>query len=68
LADDFARNGFKTIIPDILHGDPIPTEAFNPGVCTSVLCAECALTPIAVKLRHRKVVHDTRSGPNSSDY
>ncbi|KAI0339413.1 alpha/beta-hydrolase [Trametopsis cervina] len=23
LADDFARNGFKTVIPDILNGDPI---------------------------------------------
>jgi len=31
LADDFSRNGFKTIVPDILHGDPIPTDAFNPG-------------------------------------
>ncbi|KAJ6498276.1 hypothetical protein DFH09DRAFT_1376179 [Mycena vulgaris] len=24
LADDFARNGFKTIIPDIMNGDPVP--------------------------------------------
>ncbi|KAJ7484531.1 dienelactone hydrolase endo-1,3,1,4-beta-D-glucanase [Mycena latifolia] len=27
LADDFARNGFKTIAPDYLHGDPVPADA-----------------------------------------
>jgi len=27
LADDFARNGFKTIAPDYLNGDPIPADA-----------------------------------------
>ncbi|KAJ7173459.1 dienelactone hydrolase endo-1,3,1,4-beta-D-glucanase [Mycena filopes] len=32
LADDYAENGFKTIVPDILLGDPVPTDAFNPGV------------------------------------
>ncbi|KAF7333527.1 Dienelactone hydrolase endo-1,3,1,4-beta-D-glucanase [Mycena venus] len=26
LADDFARNGFKTIIPDLFTGDPIPVN------------------------------------------
>lgn len=26
LADDFARNGFKTIIPDCLNGDPVPAD------------------------------------------
>jgi len=31
LADDFAANGFKTIIPDYLNGDPIPADALNPG-------------------------------------
>jgi len=31
LADDFARNGFKTVIPDYLNGDPIPAEAMGPG-------------------------------------
>jgi len=31
LADDFAKNGFKTVVPDILHGDPIPADALNPG-------------------------------------
>ncbi|KAJ7780157.1 dienelactone hydrolase endo-1,3,1,4-beta-D-glucanase [Mycena maculata] len=31
LADDFARNGFRTIIPDYLHGDPIPVDAMGPG-------------------------------------
>ncbi|KAE9390906.1 chlorocatechol-degradation protein [Gymnopus androsaceus JB14] len=29
LADDFAKNGFKTVIPDYLHGDPIPVDALN---------------------------------------
>ncbi|KAJ7173461.1 Alpha/Beta hydrolase protein [Mycena filopes] len=31
LADDFARNGLRTIIPDILNGDPIPPNALAPG-------------------------------------
>jgi dienelactone hydrolase len=31
LADDFAANGLKTIIPDYLNGDPIPADALNPG-------------------------------------
>ncbi|KAJ7074716.1 chlorocatechol-degradation protein [Mycena amicta] len=26
LADDFARNGFKTIVPDLFEGDPIPVQ------------------------------------------
>lgn len=31
LADDFARNGWKVVIPDLYNGDPIPKDAFNPG-------------------------------------
>ncbi|KAJ7441958.1 dienelactone hydrolase endo-1,3,1,4-beta-D-glucanase [Mycena galericulata] len=31
LADDFARNGFKTILPDYLNGDPVPPDALNSG-------------------------------------
>jgi len=31
MADAFAENGFKTIIPDYLNGDPIPPEGLNPG-------------------------------------
>ncbi|KAJ6621450.1 Alpha/Beta hydrolase protein [Mycena sp. CBHHK59/15] len=31
LADDFARNGFKTVIIDYLNGDPIPDDTFDPG-------------------------------------
>ncbi|KAJ7039223.1 hypothetical protein C8F04DRAFT_321879 [Mycena alexandri] len=31
LADDFARNGFKTIIPDILNGDDAPADLFEPN-------------------------------------
>jgi len=31
LADDFAANGLKAIIPDYLNGDPIPPNALNPG-------------------------------------
>ncbi|KII87467.1 hypothetical protein PLICRDRAFT_43106 [Plicaturopsis crispa FD-325 SS-3] len=31
LADDFANNGFKTIVPDYLHGDSIPAEALESG-------------------------------------
>ncbi|KAF8987854.1 dienelactone hydrolase [Cyathus striatus] len=31
LADDFAQNGFKTIIPDYFDGDPVPADALNPG-------------------------------------
>ncbi|KAF8183230.1 Alpha/Beta hydrolase protein [Mycena galopus ATCC 62051] len=31
LADDFARNGFKTVLPDYLHGDPVPRDCMEPG-------------------------------------
>jgi dienelactone hydrolase len=31
LADDFAANGFRTIIPDYLNGDAIPPDALSPG-------------------------------------
>ncbi|KZT70800.1 alpha/beta-hydrolase [Daedalea quercina L-15889] len=32
LADDFARNGYRTVIPDYLHNDPVPEDAFDaPG-------------------------------------
>ncbi|KAJ7185861.1 dienelactone hydrolase [Mycena filopes] len=31
LADDFARNGFKTIMPDLFNGDPYPKDALEPG-------------------------------------
>jgi len=31
MADDFAANGFYTVIPDYLNGDPAPQDAFNPG-------------------------------------
>jgi len=31
LADDFAANGFKTIIPDYLYGDAIPADALSSG-------------------------------------
>ncbi|KAG7095438.1 hypothetical protein E1B28_006187 [Marasmius oreades] len=27
LADSFAENGFKTVVPDYLNGDPIPADA-----------------------------------------
>ncbi|KAJ6514487.1 Alpha/Beta hydrolase protein [Mycena vitilis] len=31
LADDYARNGFKTIVPDLFNGDPVPVAALEPG-------------------------------------
>ncbi|KAK7044882.1 dienelactone hydrolase endo-1,3,1,4-beta-D-glucanase [Favolaschia claudopus] len=31
LADDFARNGFKTVVIDLFNGDPVPESAFAPG-------------------------------------
>ncbi|KAJ7837703.1 dienelactone hydrolase endo-1,3,1,4-beta-D-glucanase [Mycena leptocephala] len=31
LADDFARNGFKTIVPDMFNGDPYPENFLEPG-------------------------------------
>ncbi|KAI0752511.1 alpha/beta-hydrolase [Daedaleopsis nitida] len=31
LADDFARNGFKTVILDYFKGDPVPPDAFSSG-------------------------------------
>ncbi|KAF8211097.1 dienelactone hydrolase family-domain-containing protein [Mycena galopus ATCC 62051] len=32
LADDYARNGFKTITPDLFNGDLVPSNAMDPGV------------------------------------
>ncbi|KAJ7237266.1 dienelactone hydrolase endo-1,3,1,4-beta-D-glucanase [Mycena haematopus] len=32
LTDDYARNGFKTITPELFNGDPVPTNAFDPSV------------------------------------
>ncbi|KDQ50688.1 hypothetical protein JAAARDRAFT_211518 [Jaapia argillacea MUCL 33604] len=29
LADDYAKNGFKTVIPDYLNGDPVPADALS---------------------------------------
>ncbi|KIY44996.1 alpha/beta-hydrolase [Fistulina hepatica ATCC 64428] len=31
VADSYALNGFKTVIPDYLNGDPIPPDAMGPG-------------------------------------
>ncbi|KAK6992957.1 dienelactone hydrolase endo-1,3,1,4-beta-D-glucanase [Favolaschia claudopus] len=31
LSDDFARNGFRTIMPDLYNGDAVPPDALNPG-------------------------------------
>ncbi|KAH8105260.1 alpha/beta-hydrolase [Cristinia sonorae] len=31
LADDFARNGFRCIIPDMFEGDPAPEDALESG-------------------------------------
>ncbi|TRM69649.1 Alpha/Beta hydrolase protein [Schizophyllum amplum] len=31
LADDFAANGIKVVIPDYLNGDPVPPDGRNPG-------------------------------------
>ncbi|KAF7365719.1 Dienelactone hydrolase endo--beta-D-glucanase [Mycena venus] len=30
LADDFARNGFKTIVPDMFNDDPVPLNVYQP--------------------------------------
>ena len=31
LADSMARSGYFVVMPDLFHGDPIPTSAFDPG-------------------------------------
>ncbi|KAJ7443820.1 chlorocatechol-degradation protein [Mycena latifolia] len=31
LADDFARNGFKTIVPDLFNGDPVDENTLESG-------------------------------------
>ncbi|KAJ6584183.1 hypothetical protein B0H10DRAFT_2234612 [Mycena sp. CBHHK59/15] len=36
LADDFARNGFKTILPDIFNDDPAPANTFEPNTSSLV--------------------------------
>ncbi|TBU22617.1 alpha/beta-hydrolase [Dichomitus squalens] len=32
LIDDFARNGYKVVAPDVFDGEPAPVNAFEPGV------------------------------------
>ncbi|KAF9499634.1 dienelactone hydrolase endo-1,3,1,4-beta-D-glucanase [Pleurotus eryngii] len=36
LADDFARNGFKVVIPDILNGDSAPPDALSGNTSFSL--------------------------------
>ncbi|KAI0331654.1 alpha/beta-hydrolase [Cubamyces sp. BRFM 1775] len=31
LADDYARNGFKVVLPDLFEGDALPEDALNSG-------------------------------------
>jgi len=31
LVDDFARNGFKVVAPDLFEGDPVPPDALSTG-------------------------------------
>ncbi|KAF7345461.1 Dienelactone hydrolase endo-1,3,1,4-beta-D-glucanase [Mycena venus] len=31
LTDDYARNGFKAVAPDLFNGDPVTPDAFSPG-------------------------------------
>ncbi|PBK65878.1 alpha/beta-hydrolase [Armillaria solidipes] len=31
LADDFAKNGFKIVMPDYFNGDAVPIDALEPG-------------------------------------
>jgi len=40
LADDFAANGFKTIIPDYLNGDHAPADALIPGSTSTFKLAD----------------------------
>ncbi|KAF6742995.1 dienelactone hydrolase endo-1,3,1,4-beta-D-glucanase [Ephemerocybe angulata] len=37
LADDFARNGWKVVVPDLFNGDPVPKDAHNPGAAYDVM-------------------------------
>lgn len=39
LADEYSRHGFNVIVPDILHNDPIPGDAFNNVKSTEELFA-----------------------------
>ncbi|KAJ6457446.1 dienelactone hydrolase [Mycena vitilis] len=40
LADDFAQNGFKTIMPDLFHGDTVPIDAFDKPQKSDIKPAE----------------------------
>ncbi|KAJ7726710.1 dienelactone hydrolase endo-1,3,1,4-beta-D-glucanase [Mycena maculata] len=31
LADDFSRNGFRTVVPDLFNGDPVDENVLSPG-------------------------------------
>ncbi|KAJ8487117.1 hypothetical protein ONZ45_g14439 [Pleurotus djamor] len=36
LADDYARNGFKVYVPDIVNGDPVPTAILSGNTSISI--------------------------------
>ncbi|KAJ6512737.1 chlorocatechol-degradation protein, partial [Mycena sanguinolenta] len=50
LAEDYTRNGFKTIVPDLFNGDPIPVVSLSPGVRSSFrlafMAAEAQTRPL----------------------
>lgn len=35
IADAYAKNGFKTYMPDLFKGDPVPSDIGEPGVSTN---------------------------------
>ncbi|KIY48396.1 alpha/beta-hydrolase [Fistulina hepatica ATCC 64428] len=60
LADDFARNGIKTIIPDYLNGDPVPADAMSPGSTFSLDPWKAIHTPVATRPLLDRVVQGLR--------
>lgn len=37
IADAYAKNGFKTFMPDLFNGDPAPLNLGEPGVSKYVI-------------------------------
>lgn len=37
LADDWAGQGYRVVMPDLLEGDPVPLDMLNVGVISCIL-------------------------------
>ncbi|KIY48856.1 alpha/beta-hydrolase [Fistulina hepatica ATCC 64428] len=60
LADDFASNGIKTVIPDYLNGDPKPADSLSPGSTFDMASWRPRHTPTVTRPPLDKVIQGLR--------